>query len=112
MHADGRRSVRVNTGVYLRSSAAQSGLSMLAWYLAAALLFGACSSLRVPTTMPRFPPERLLRTQSEGVILEAYPLLGHEAYWEVFDEDLPRAGIAAVWVKFGSAHEDALDLKG
>ena len=85
---------------------------MLAWCFAAALLFGACSSLKVPATMPRFSPERLLRTQSEGVILEAYPLEGHEAYWEVFDEDLPRAGIAAVWVKFGRARADALDLKG
>ena len=112
MHADGRRSVGVNIGVYLRASAVHSGPSLLAWCVAAALVLGACSSLKVPATFPRFPSERLLRTQSEGVNLEAYPLEGHETYWEVFDEDLPRAGIAAVWVKFVSAREDALDLKG
>jgi hypothetical protein len=78
----------------------------------AALLFGACTSLKVPAAIPRFSAELLLRTQSEDVTVEAFALEGHEAYWEVFDEDLPRAGIAAVWLKVTTARQDALDLKG
>src|SRR5213593_1992529 len=80
--------------------------------LFASFLFAGCSSLKVPIAVPSFPPGHVFLAESDGIRIEAHPLEGHEAYWELFDEDLPRAGIAAVRVRISSAHGESLDLKG
>ncbi len=84
----------------------------LSYGILASTLFGSCGGIRIPATIPPFQPEQIVRSQEEGIIVEAHPLQDYEAYWELFDEDLPKAGIAAVWVRIGSTRRDAVDLRG
>lgn len=82
----------------------------LAFFTIAGLSCVACSSLRILDKNPAFPPATILRAEQSGVILEARLIDGTTLNYEIFDDDLPRAGIAPVWVKLHNATAGRLDL--
>lgn len=82
----------------------------LAFFTIAGLSCESCSSLRILERNPAFPPATILRAEQHGVILEARPINGTTLNYDIFDDDLPRAGIAPVWVKLHNATTQRLDL--
>ena len=72
----------------------------------------SCSSLRVPSRPEIVHRQQLLRSEADGVTLEARPIRGTDEYWELFDDNLTDIGIAAVWVAFRNARSGAIDLSG
>ncbi|PYV18537.1 MAG: hypothetical protein DMG07_03735 [Acidobacteria bacterium] len=89
----------------------RSGRALLAIGALGGLLPG-CTTLRVPARIPDFPAGELVRTSVEQVALEAFPVEGREANWELFDDYLPEIGIAAVWVSVRNDRGAAVDLTG
>src|SRR5438034_11704580 len=68
-------------------------------------------SLQVPSKAPSFPFERCLNASREGVVVRAYPIEHYEDYWQVFEEDLPKIGLGALWVRIDNSRPGAIDLK-
>src|SRR5437867_5229316 len=72
----------------------------------------SCSSLRVPVHAPDFRVEEFLRVNQDGIAVQVRPIENQENYWELFDDDLPRAGIACMWVRIQNSTNDLIDLSG
>jgi hypothetical protein len=70
--------------------------SLLLPLLLAAL---SCATLRVPDSAPSFKTEQFARTEKSGLILEAHAVAALEEYWELFEDNLPDIGIAALWIR-------------
>jgi hypothetical protein len=73
---------------------------------------GACTSIRLPARVPTFKDSELVRTSSGGVGLAARPVDARELNWELFDEHLPDAGLAPVWVAVHNGSAAPVDLSG
>lgn len=71
----------------------------------------SCASIIVPVRQPVFGPSEFVRASQEGILLEVHPVVGYESYWDLFDADLPAAGIAAVWVRIQNSSNATVDLK-
>jgi len=78
---------------------------------ACSLMLGACATLQVPSKAPSFPFEKCLNTSREGVVVRAYPIEHYEDYWQVFEEDLPKIGLGALWVRIDNSRPGAIELK-
>jgi len=70
----------------------------------------ACSSLRVPASPPGFRPGEFVGARKGNIVLEVRPIVDLEEYWELFEEDLPKAGILAVWVRMRNEGEARIRL--
>jgi hypothetical protein len=46
----------------------------------------------------------------EGVSLGAHSIVGRDAYWDHFDDNLPEIGIVAVWVSIRNQRAGKIDL--
>jgi hypothetical protein len=51
-----------------------------------------------------------LQANREGVIIGAHPIEGRENYWDLFDDELPQIGIAALWVRIENSRSEPVDL--
>ena len=81
--------------------------SLAAWPLW--IFFVSCASLKVPVDLPAVS-RPALRASRDGVTLGAHPIEGRESYWELFDDELPAIGIAAVWVRIENSRAEPIDL--
>jgi hypothetical protein len=70
-----------------------------------------CSSLRVPLDSPTFKAEEFFYGERDGLRLEVRPIEGTTDYWEMFDENLPEAGIGVLWARLSSTRSEPVDLK-
>src|SRR5437867_4046611 len=75
------------------------------------LMLGACATLQVPSRTPSFPSEKYVNTSREGVVVRAYAVEHYEDYWQLFEEDLPKIGLGALWVRIDNTREGAISLK-
>lgn len=76
-----------------------------------ALGFAACSSLRVPDLLP---PQRVsgdvgVSSKAAGIVVSARPISTLDELQQLFDEDLPRFGLAAVVVTVRNEGAEPLD---
>jgi hypothetical protein len=67
------------------------------------LLMVCCSSLQAPVTVPAFDAGALTRAAKDGVELAVKAICGQDDYLDLFDEDLPKSGIVALWVQMRNA---------
>jgi len=74
-------------------------------------MLGACATLQVPSRTPSFPSEKYVNTSREGVVVRAYAIEHYEDYWQLFEEDLPKIGLGALWVRIDNTREGAISLK-
>jgi hypothetical protein len=70
----------------------------------------ACSTLQVPMTVPTFKPAEVLRADTTDMRLEVKPIVGVRSYWQLFDDNLPEIGIAAVWVALTNLSDGMIDF--
>lgn len=70
-----------------------------------------CSSLRVPVDSPVFKAEEFFEGAKEGLRLEIRPIEGTADYWDMFDEDLPEAGIGVLWARLSNTSSEPAHLK-
>src|SRR5262245_57714412 len=73
------------------------------------ILLASCTTLKVPVRLPKVSGPTL-QASREGVLVGAHPIEGRENYWELFDDDLPQIGIAALWVRIENSRAEAIDL--
>jgi hypothetical protein len=85
-------------------------LRRAAWIALSLAGCSACSTLQAPARIPAFPVQETLRVSHDGLEVAARPILGEEAYFELFDDYLPEIGIVAVWVEVRAAGADALEI--
>jgi hypothetical protein len=78
--------------------------------LATLALLASCSSLQVPLQPPTFKEREYVRGGNSGLNLAVKPIEGIKAYWELFDDNLPEIGIAAVWVTAKNTSGQTIDL--
>jgi len=52
----------------------------------------------------------MAQAEADGIRLKARPIDGTTLNYEIFDDDLPRAGIAAVWVQLQNVTPTVLNL--
>src|SRR6266498_3107033 len=95
-------------------SPCRGGLSV--WFCLTAataysLMLGACATLQVPSGTPSFPSEKYTNASREGVVVRAYAVEHYEDYWQLFEEDLPKTGLGALWVRIDNTREGAISLK-
>jgi len=74
------------------------------------LLMCSCATLNVPVDPPRFNPDEMLRTSVLGVELSVKPIQGRDSYWSLFDDNLPEAGIGAIWVAAKNVADGEIDF--
>lgn len=70
-----------------------------------------CSSLRVPVDSPSFKPEEFFHGAKDGLRLEVRPIEGTTDYWDMFDENLPEAGIGVLWARLSNNRSEPVHLK-
>jgi hypothetical protein len=73
------------------------------------ILLASCASLKVPVELPKVS-RPTFRASRDGVTLGAHPIEGRESYWELFDDELPTIGIAALWVRIENSRAEPIDL--
>ena len=76
----------------------------------ASFLANSCSSLQLPLEPPNFAAQELLHAGDAGVNLRVKPIEGIQSYWQLFNENLPEAGIGAIWVVLSNTQTEAIDL--
>lgn len=81
-------------------------LVLLGGFLSAA----SCTGFRIPTTPPSFEPQEFLSITQEEISLSAKSIVGRDAYWDYFDDNLPEIGIIAVWVSVRNLRAGKIDL--
>ena len=69
-----------------------------------------CSSLRVPVDSPSFKAEEFFHGARDGLRLEVRPIEGTD-YWDMFDENLPAAGIGVLWARLSNTRSEPVNLK-
>lgn len=74
------------------------------------LLMCSCATLKVPADPPEFKSEEMLHAGAPGIEMSVMPIRGRDSYWSLFDDNLPEAGIAAVWVTVRNTADAELDL--
>jgi len=74
------------------------------------LLMCSCATLNVPADPPEFKSEAMLHARAPGIELSVVPIQGRDLYWSLFNDNLPEAGIAAVWVSVKNTADAELDL--
>jgi hypothetical protein len=82
----------------------------LALLLSASAALLSCAGLRVPAQRPAPGPEDLRTLTMDGILLGAHPIVGRDAYWDHFDDNLPEIGIAAVWISIRNHRAGTVDL--
>ena len=80
---------------------------LAAWPLC--IFLASCTTLKVPVRMPKVSGPTF-QASRDGVTLGAHPIEGRENYWDLFDDELPKIGIAAVWVRIENSRAEPIDL--
>jgi hypothetical protein len=75
-----------------------------------AALHLSCAGLRLPSAAPEFDPASWPASERNGLTVRALPIEGREQYWDLFDENLPSLGIAAVWIEVRNNGPTSVDL--
>jgi len=70
-----------------------------------------CSSLHVPVDFPTFKAEEFFHGAKDGLRLEVRPIEGTTDYWDMFDENLPEAGIGVLWARLSNTGLEPVHLK-
>ena len=70
----------------------------------------SCTSLRAPADPPHLASEQTISAKSDGIDLRVTPVNGLPTYQELFKENLPAIGIAAVWVSMRNEGSVTVDL--
>lgn len=78
--------------------------------VAISLLMCSCTTLTVPVDPPQFKPDEMLCTSAPGVELGVKPIQGRDSYWSLFDDNLPEAGIGALWVSVKNVADVEIDF--
>ena len=73
------------------------------------IFLASCTTLKVPLRFPEVSGPTL-QASREGVTLGAHLIEGRENYWELFDDELPQIGIAALWVRIENSRTEPIDL--
>ena len=80
-------------------------------FVAVTLWSAACTSLRVPRSIPDPGGGPSSSVKAMGVSVSVRPIVGRESYWELFDEDLPEMGMAAAWVTIRNGRQDEVSVE-
>jgi hypothetical protein len=75
-----------------------------------ALPLASCSSLQVPLQPPVFKDDEYIRARNSSLDLAVRPIEGLHAYWQLFDDNLPKIGIAAAWIVAKNTSHGTIDL--
>lgn len=78
--------------------------------MAILLVMCSCATLNVPAVPPQFNPKEMLCINAPGVELSVKAIEGRDNYWSLFDDDLPQAGIGAIWVSVKNVSDSEIDL--
>jgi hypothetical protein len=78
--------------------------------VAISLLMCSCSTINVPVDPPEFKPDEMLCASGAGVEMGVKPIQGRDSYWSLFDDNLPEAGIAALWVSVRNVADGEIDF--
>src|SRR4026208_1396480 len=70
-----------------------------------------CSSLRVPVDSPSFKAEEFFQGASEGLRVEVRSIDGTADYWDMFNENLPEAGIGVLWARVSNTRSEPVQFK-
>jgi hypothetical protein len=70
----------------------------------------SCTTLQVPVSGPSFPLQEVLRGSREGVEIGVTPIVAEDEYLQLFDDDLPEIGIAALWVEVHNTRSTAIEM--
>src|SRR4030095_9800394 len=73
------------------------------------IFLASCTTLKVPLRFPEVSGPTL-QASREGVTLGAHLIEGGENCWELFDDELPLIGIAALWVRIENSRAEPIDL--
>jgi hypothetical protein len=73
------------------------------------IFLASCASLKIPVNAPA-GSRPTFRASREGITLGAHVIEGRESYWELFDDELPLIGIAAMWVRIENSRAGPIDL--
>lgn len=71
----------------------------------------ACATLEVPVTPPQFQAADFFSAGRDGIEIRAKPIEGIDSYLELFDDNLPEIGIAAVWVIVRNVRAEEISLE-
>jgi hypothetical protein len=73
------------------------------------IFLASCASIKIPVDAPKVS-RPTFQASREGVTLGAHAIEGRESYWELFDDELPLIGIAALWVRIENSRAGPIDL--
>jgi len=74
-------------------------------------LLVSCASLQVPLNPPSFPSAEFSTISQDEITIRVKPIVSEEDYLELFDENLPRNGVVALWVEMNNGKTTAIDFK-
>ncbi len=82
-----------------------------AFFLALTLFLANCATLHVPHSIPELERSECYSILSDGISIQVKPIVGLESYWDLFDDNLPEIGIAAVWISIHNSRGDAIQVE-
>jgi len=68
--------------------------------------------MHVPLQAPSFTREQMVKADIGSITVSARAITGPNANWELFDDDLPHLGIAAVWISLWNGSTSEVNLSG
>ncbi len=71
----------------------------------------ACVTLEIPVTPPQFQAVDFFSASREGIEIRAKPIEGMDNYLELFDDNLPEIGIAAVWATVRNLRDEDISFE-
>lgn len=74
------------------------------------LLSASCATLTVPPQVPRFDSGEMKHVAAHGIDLAVKPIEGRDSYWALFDDNLPEAGLAAIWMSVRNDNNAPVDF--
>lgn len=74
-------------------------------------MIASCATMQVPPPQPQFHDRELLQGSRDGLDIRVRPIEGLDQYLQLFDDDLPRIGIVALWVEVQNNRTTPIDLR-
>ena len=106
------------TGICGRARESQFRTRRLGWHAIAPPAFAllacmiiSCATLQAPLRDPTFPRDEMQHTIRDGIEVAAKAIVNEDQYLDLFDDNLPEIGIAAVWVEIRNTRADAIHLE-
>ncbi len=75
------------------------------------LLMASCTSLQAPVEPPVYDSRHSVSAEDRDIRIDIMPIEGNSSYEDLFEEDLPRLGIAAAWVSIRNMGSAPVDLR-